>query len=165
MIKQTWITQSVSESRASDVEGVGSLRVEGSKAYRWVKNSALDIDFVSGDVVCYHPYDMLKQIAKSSVTTMKLMAGVVASTTLERSGVEGNHCYGWVQVLGVHDAVQVSSEGYNHDKGEYFKAVHGQVYAVEDTAVPPAYKALLQLVDSLTSAELYATKKCCISCL
>lgn len=167
MIKQVWVTQNVTDSRATDVEGVGSLRFEEPNVYRWVKNGETAVDFVVGDVVCFDPDNMLKHIKKSTTAGLMLLAGVVASTSIKRKDVTGNPCFGWIQVLGIHSAVKVlRATNTTYALGYYYKAVDAQVYAGADAASQPLYKANIQLLEaSETGTAVEVTKECFVSCL
>ena len=158
MIKQVWVTQNVTDSRATDVEGVGSLRIEEPNVYRWVKNGETAVDFVVGDVVCFDPANMLKQIKKPVAAGLMLLAGVVASTSIKRKDVAGNPCFGWIQCLGIHTAVKVAgSSNTTFAIGNYLKAVNAQVYATGDAATQPLYKSNIQLLEAIVTTASYQT--------
>jgi hypothetical protein len=101
MEKQLFVTQSVTETKSTDVEGVGTLRWVGQNLYRWVKNGNDSNSMSQGEVVCYDidnaDADIFTVVDNQGSTgdELKLLAGVVASESISSDE------FGWIQVLGV----------------------------------------------------------------
>lgn len=104
MLKQLFRTRNVTDYSTEDLEGVGTLRWEGEKCYRWVLNdtgSALAV----GNVVC-HKYtkgaDIFKSVFDATASAhADLLAGVAISACPDDS-------YCWIQVFGYSDNISVS---------------------------------------------------------
>lgn len=162
MQKNVFVTGAVTDSKSTDVEGVGTLRWVGSKLYRWVQNkhtSALAL----GDV-CFHDFsnaaDLLEKVYDGATADLGAMAGVVASTSIAADE------YGWVQVLGIHETAAVfASETTAKTAGDVLKGVDAQVYADADVTMgtAPTHPRNLQLLEAVatvttgaaTSAKVY----------
>ena len=91
--------------RATDVIGVGQVRREGGKAYKWLKNAytsdtkAGGVYFFGTDTAQTEVY-RLNQSGKG--TSKALMAGIAMSTIPTTE-------YGWFQVQGVNTAIQAAA--------------------------------------------------------
>ena len=132
MLKSLFVTQT-SETRSTDVEGVGSLRWEGSKLYRWVQNSTGEA-LVVGALVCYDPANAgayHEKVEKPATAYIYNLAGVAMSAMPSDE-------YGWILIFGQTDAVQVWATNVNYGVGHTMKAKNGVFYAIETSASLPA---------------------------
>ena len=96
--KTTYRTQ-LSDTSLSDLEGVGTLRFQAGKLYKWVKyeEGTAALDVVAGDVVGYTLNDYGSSFVTADITdmdTIPVMAGVmVAAVTVTNT-------YCWIQIGG-----------------------------------------------------------------
>lgn len=90
-IKKVFVT-GLLDSVSDDKEGVGCLRREGSKSYKWVKFTGV-LAVVAGDFVSYADVVDLTTVDK---TTAAVGAGVAMAA--HAAGVAS---YGWIQTEGV----------------------------------------------------------------
>jgi hypothetical protein len=154
MLKSVWATK-VTDSAATDVEGVGSIRVESdNKMYRWVKNSSASVTFAAGDVA-FHDYsegaDAMKSVQVAAAADLGFMAGVVASTSIAANTGTSPKCYGWVLILGYVAQVNVTlSTSLAFAAGHHVKGVDGNVYATYGQAMgtAPIYRRSIMLLDA-----------------
>jgi len=175
MLKQVWKT-ALDEVRNSDVEGVGNLRWEdGDKLYRWVRNNDGANDLSLGDVAFHDstdsPATMFDDVQQCNSADLGLMAGVVMAPTLVfyLSTDKSKKCYGWVQVLGYTESVQViHSTGTSYVIGASLLGVDGQNYALPDVDVgsAPHHKRTILLLEAWASAtNVTGYAECYVSCI
>lgn len=173
MEKQLFVTKSVTETKGTDVEGVGTLRWVGSNLYRWVKNDNDGNALSQGEVVCYDIANADEDIftavdnEDSDSSELKLLAGVVASTSIAVDE------YGWIQVLGVNTHCIFTNPDQTtrtFDAGEYVRPDVSDAYInLKDGTAEgsqPAYAKHIQLLEEveLTTAES-TTAAVLIQCL
>ena len=166
MIKQVWVTQSVTDYRDTDVEGVGSLRFEDNCIYMWVKN-AHTAALASGDLACLDPTKDITEVKLPSTAAIMFLAGVVKSTTIPTLK------FGWIQVLGLHAGVHLlphTQATGNWALGDYAKILDTKTYATIDAATQPLYRRTLQLLDATVTTHTTPTAnvramRCFISCI
>jgi hypothetical protein len=100
-IKKIFAT-SLTETSTIDLEGVGAIRREGQKAYKWVKYNAGagSVAAVAGNVVYYYGVsgDAVTGGYENSEVTMDLTDAYMGAGVLQ--AVIANGSYGWVQVRG-----------------------------------------------------------------
>lgn len=84
-----------------DVEGVGTLREEGNKVYKWVENISASAALVAGQPVCYDvslaatPAAMFQGVLQAEAAAdIEFFAGIAMSAIPFGE-------YGWIQVQGV----------------------------------------------------------------
>lgn len=101
-IKAVFLTK-LTDVDTRDLEGVGTIRIEGSKVYKYVK-IAHDGDTVAGakgDPVAYEAVDGYSNhhvvIDLADADNPAFCAGVLQGTV---AGVDGTSYYGWIQVKG-----------------------------------------------------------------
>lgn len=82
----------LADNSASDKEGVGTLRREGSKTYKYVKFTGANA-VAAGDVVCYAD-------AVDNTTVDKANAAVGAGVAVA-AAASGAASYGWIQTGGI----------------------------------------------------------------
>ena len=88
----------LTDTSLSDVVGVGTLRWEGNKCYKWVKYDEGDsIDIVIGDVLTYKALQYPNNIVTADISeadTIPTPAGVALGT------VTVDLTYMWIQIKG-----------------------------------------------------------------
>ena len=93
----------LSEVSSSDKEGIGTLRFEGSKLYKYVKilNTTATVAGVAGDIVAYGAAtgaeDNTVVLDRDDADTNPIGAGALVGTV---TGTAGTAEYGWIQVKG-----------------------------------------------------------------
>ena len=163
MEKQLFVTSAVTETKATDVEGVGTLRWVGDKLYRWIKNES-GAALSAGQVVFHDATndttDLYHNVQKCTTVELAFMAGVVASTTI------ASNEFGWIQVFGECVSVScIAQTGTAGVVGDYLIGVVNQVYAHRG-ATSPAYLRNLQLLEAIASGTTAtAYKKCIVNCI
>lgn len=115
-----------------DLEGVGSIRQEGDKFYRWVMNNSGQA-LVVGQVVCYDidGAEAYHEIVFTPASAdLHALAGIAISAIADYTGVDTIKCYGWIQIEGYNAAIQVlQSSDTAHAVGDLFVAVDAKSYA------------------------------------
>lgn len=158
----------VDSKTTDDDNAAGKLQWEENKAYRLVKNAEASTAFVLGDAV-YHKLsdgaDMSKNAYIALTANLSVLAGIVVAT----NGIAAAS-YGWVQVFGMNDTINVSGAttgGTNIAAGDYLKGVTAVTYLVRDAATQPAYKRTVQAVTAVgtTTTPAAARIRGFISCL
>lgn len=129
-------TVSVTEVRTTDVEGVGTMRYEEDKVYRWVQND-FGTDLIVGDVV-FHTFSdtttMDQNVSECLTANLAIMAGVAVSAIPTTE-------YGWIQVFGYNPTIAVNAYQALGPilVGDFLKGVNSEQYAVVDATTQPAY--------------------------
>ena len=105
-IFQTGLT----DVKDTDLEGVGTIRFEGSKIYKWVvlTNATSTVTCTAGDVLGYRLAQVANSVVVSDNTdsqTKPIGAGVVVTTDTV-AGVAGTSYYLWVQIKGAATALK-----------------------------------------------------------
>lgn len=108
-IKKIFQTQ-LTDTATTDLEGVGTIRFEGSKIYKWVvlTNATATVTCTAGDVLGYRLAQVANCVVVSDNTdsqTKPIGAGVVV-TTETVAGVAGTSYYLWVQIKGAATALK-----------------------------------------------------------
>ena len=89
----------LTDTNTVDLEGIGVLRFEGAKVYKWVTYNDAAVAAVAGQVVVYHGDDSVVADSAADVTSdFSDGAGVVAGVL---QAVIANGSYGWIQIKGV----------------------------------------------------------------
>jgi len=164
-MKNVWNTPLVSDRRDWDAEGVGSVRIEGGHAFRWVENthtSALTL----GDVV-FHDLDdagatLVTEVSRCATADLFLMAGVVMATDglAAYSSSAKTMRYGWIQIFGYNaDINAYASGGTAIVAGDSLKGVNDALYVVHDQnpGVAPIYQRKIMAIEGLASSVTVAT--------
>lgn len=97
----------VTDTKDSDVEGVGAIRQEGDKFYRWVKNTEGSAALRVGAPVCYDLSDneTLHEGVLSPVTAdLAFLAGIAVSAIPAGE-------WGWILIEGWYDDAYVQNSG------------------------------------------------------
>lgn len=100
-IKRVFAT-GLTETSIIDLEGIGSIRIEGNKVYKWVKynNGAGSVASVAGDVGYYYGLsgDAVSGGYENSEVTMDLTDAYLGAGVFQ--AVIADASYGWVQIRG-----------------------------------------------------------------
>lgn len=99
--KTIFATQ-LTDTKPTDVEGVGRIRWEDDKCYRWISNPVTNFTPGPNDIVCHSFTDgatALQKISKPATATLGFMGGI-AVTTISASTGTNPLTYGWIQVFG-----------------------------------------------------------------
>jgi hypothetical protein len=100
-IKKIFQTK-LTDTSTSDLEGVGTLRFEGNKIYKWVKfnNGAGNVASVAGGFAYY--YAVSKNGAslgyENSEVTMDFTDGLIGAGVFQ--AIIADASYGWIQIRG-----------------------------------------------------------------
>lgn len=101
-IKQAFLTK-LTDIDTKDVEGIGSLRIEGSKVYKYclIKNTTATVAGAAGSLVAYFAgtgYGTSRVVVDlTDADTIVVCAGALLATV---TGTAGTSYWGWVQVVG-----------------------------------------------------------------
>lgn len=164
--KMIFVTQTITQTAATDLEGVGNLRWVGNKCYRWVKNNsggALAI----GELVCHDealssPSGILESVKDPATARLMLLAGVVVADSV----AEDYYC--WVQVLGYAESVILTNTtNVTVTVGAFLKGVNSANYATLDAATQPLYRRNIQALEAYATHTTPSTayKKCLVNCV
>ena len=149
--KEIFVT-ALTDMNSKDVEGVGTLRWDHDKLYRWVYNA--DSAALTVGQVCCHTvsdaatmYDSIDQ-AGSSEGDIEFLAGVIMAASLT------SNYYGWIQVLGYNASISVTNTtDTTVAAGGYVKAVDSASHAAKDGDTQPSYSCNIKLLAEMASAE------------
>lgn len=118
-MKRTFLTP-LTAVETTDKEGVGTIRFEGNKVYKWVKlqNTTATVAVAAGDAVAYaaatgHNTNAVVSDVTDADATQPLGAGLVQATI---AGVLATAYYCWIQIKGPATALQAigGSAGDGH---------------------------------------------------
>lgn len=150
--KQLFVTP-ITEVAATDVEGVGTIRVEQDKIYRWVKNAETATTFSAGQVVAHvitAGTTAIQEVKQMATANLSFLAGVVMGTLVGSS-------YGWIQIWGT-GSVSVSGAttgGTDIAAGDVLKGVNAAAHMVRDqaagAATPPVGFRNVKILVSVTT--------------
>jgi len=166
-MKQVFSTVALTESKSTDVEGVGNLRYENDSVYRWIQNGESTVALTAGQLAT-HKFsdgaDFLNKVYVPLTANLGALAGVVTSTSITAGE------YGWIQCRGYNANVSVfASQTTAKTAGDTLIGVNAQTYADAGTTMGTAPKytrnlLLLEAVATITTGAASA-KKCYIACL
>src|SRR3990172_1288440 len=103
-IKKIFVT-AVTDVSSTDLEGLGTIRFEGNKVYKWVKlqNTTATVAAVAGDV-CSYGVDagytnnlVVTDVSDAASATVPVCAGMILATV---AGVLLTAYYLWIQIKG-----------------------------------------------------------------
>lgn len=144
-IKKTVFETKLTDTESTDIEGVGQEREDAfGRKYRWVKNRNATA-FTAKQAVCYDAGNvgseaLLKSVNMPVTADLMLQAGI----TLTAFGISGALCFGWVQVFGYCQDVQVLGvSGTAVAVGDELVSANGVATLTRATAVGTAPKRLL----------------------
>lgn len=98
-IKKVFVTK-LTDTSTKDLEGIGVIRFEGAKIYKWISyNKGGDsVAAVAGRCVTYHGDDSIVADSAADVT-MDISDGTIVAGVLQAVIADGS--YGWIQIKGV----------------------------------------------------------------
>lgn len=171
MIKTLFETK-LTDIKATDVEGVGTLRYEDDgNIYRWVKNEGSAL--TAKQPVCYDVSDVgtvaLYQTVLTPVAADLMLAAGIAITAI---GASGAVCYGWILAEGYFkDAIVTTptTGGNDIEVGSEVVAVDGETFLAYqgNAATAPIYSnhfIALETVATATGAAV-VSKDVYVKCL
>ncbi len=113
--KKTFLTR-LADTRTTDDEGVGTLRWEGNKCYKWVKYNAgsTPVTCVADEFAYYYAAagDAASLGYESSEVTQYLTDALMAAGVAQAIIADGS--YGWIQIKGpatVNTAMKAGADG------------------------------------------------------
>ena len=114
--KVSFIT-GLTDTDTVDVEGVGTLRWEGNKCYKYVKfnNGAGDVASIAGDVAYYYGVsgDAVTGGYENSEVTMDRTDAYLGAGVFQAIIADGS--FGWIQIRGAATWTQALSAGADGD--------------------------------------------------
>lgn len=120
-------TANLTDQYSTDIEGVGVLRWDGNKCYRWVKNKEAAATLSQGNVVFHDISDtqsLFNSVHSGATADLSMMAGVVEASTLNPL------YYGWVQCYGFNGGAHVYNSATTAGAaGDAVHGVDGKAYA------------------------------------
>ena len=98
-MKKVFVTK-LTDTSTTDLEGIGVIRFEGAKVYKWVSYDAGtgSVAAVAGNCVVYHGDDSVVADSAADVT-MDITDGTIVAGVLQAIIADGS--YGWIQIKGV----------------------------------------------------------------
>lgn len=132
----------LTETHAKDVEGIGVIRFEGARIYKWVKyNKGADsIAAVIGNVCYYHGDDSVVVDSAAEVTSDLSSSGSagaeIAAGVLQAIIADGE--FGWIQIKGVAVLTTGLDAGVDGDPLTPTGASDGTLDAVDTASVTTA---------------------------
>lgn len=148
-LKAVWRT-TLTQTSSSDLEGVGSLRFENGKWYRYVQNTA-GTAVTRGQAVCHdlsEDSDLLETVIDPATADFGFLAGLVVASSL------ADDYYGWILVQGT----MTDADVYQYTQtttaaaGDYLKATNGQNYLIPDASTQPLYNRNVQVLEAVTTS-------------
>ena len=99
-MKKIWQTQ-LTDTSTTDLEGIGVIRLEGSRWYKWVKynDGTGDVAAVAGNVVVYHGDDAVVIDSACEVTMDYTDGDNICAGALQAIIAHGS--FGWIQIKGI----------------------------------------------------------------
>lgn len=160
------------DTATTDVEGVGRLRWEDDKCYRWVQNTITNFTPVAGDLVCHaflDGVDAKKKISKPATATLGFLGGVACATISASTGTNPA-MYGWIQVWGpgsVNVTPVNTQTTSNPVAGNALVAGNAVVYAATGAAMgtAPIYTRKLVLNDIVLGSTAVQLCSVDVQCL
>lgn len=163
----------ITDVASTDLEGVGRLRWEDDKCYRWIQNTITNYTPAIADLVCHTFTDgalALTEISKPATATLGLLAGIVMGPLAANTGTLPL-CYGWIQVYGPNSQVNVTPVNTQTTAapvaGNSLIAVNGATYAATGQAMGTAavYRRTLELLDSVAGSTTVQACNVLVQCL
>ena len=116
-IKRIFAT-ALTETNTLDLEGVGAIRFEGNKVYKWVKfnNGAGDVASIAGDVAYYYGVsgDAVTGGYENNEVTMDRTDAFLAAGVFQAIIADGS--FGWIQIKGPATLTQALTAGADGNK-------------------------------------------------
>jgi hypothetical protein len=105
----------LTDTRATDVEGIGVIRFEGAKIYKWVSYNAGTgtVAAVAGSGCVYHGDDAVVANSAADVT-MDYTDGLIGAGVLQ--AIIATTEFGWIQIKGIAVMVPSFTAGADGDR-------------------------------------------------
>ena len=132
-MKKVFVTK-LTDTSTTDLEGIGVLRFEGAKVYKWVSYNAGTgtVVAVAGNTVVYHGDDAV--VANSACdVTMDYTDGVIVAGVLQAIIADGS--YGWIQIKGIAILTTALTAGADGDQLTSVGAADGTLDVVVTGAI------------------------------
>lgn len=149
--QKTVFHTAITDVKDTDIEGLGVIRIEGNKAYRWMKNNT-GRTLNAGDVVCYayanaeSYYEYMEPPIAANANTF---AGILMGTTV------ADDYYAWVQIEGYNETARFYRTNSAVSVGD---ALAVETCATDSTAASKTpYFRLYAAGNSATIASVSAT--------
>ena len=140
-IKKVFITK-LTDTNTLDLEGIGVLRFEGARIFKWVKyNSGGDVvAAVAGNMCYYHGDDGVVLDSAAEVTSDLSSSGAAGAEVGAGMlmAVIATGSFGWVQIKGVAVLTTALDAGIDGDRLTPTGASDGTLTAVDITSVTTA---------------------------
>lgn len=108
----------LTETNATDIEGIGAIRFEGNSIYKWVKynKGAGSVACIAGDVAYYYGLsgDAVSGGYENSEVTMDRTDAYLAAGVMKAVVADGS--FGWMQIRGPATLTQALSAGADGNK-------------------------------------------------
>jgi hypothetical protein len=113
-MKKVFVTK-LTDTSTADLEGIGVLRFEGAKIYKWATyNSGTGaVAAVAGNMTVYHGDNAYTTDSACDVTS-DYTDGVIGAGVLQ--AVVANGSYGWIQIKGVATIATTLTAGTDGDR-------------------------------------------------
>jgi hypothetical protein len=170
---KTIFRTATTDTATTDVEGLGRIRWEDDKAYRWVCNPTTNFTPAAGNLVCHAFTDgatATQKIYQPATATLGFLAGVVCGTFAASTGTNPV-TYGWIQILGQSAAVAITPVNTQTTAapvaGNALIAVNSQVYAAtgQATGTAAVYTRNITCLDAVAAGTAAAAGNVYINCL
>jgi len=132
----------LTDTSTLDLEGIGALRFEGAKVFKWVSyNSGTGpVAAVAGSAVVYHGDNAVVADSAADVT-MDYTDGLICAGVLQ--AIIANASFGWIQIKGVAIMVPAFTAGIDGDRMVTIGAADGALDVIVTGALTnPAGVAL-----------------------
>jgi hypothetical protein len=132
-IKKIFVTK-LSDTATTDLEGIGVIRIEGDKIYKWVtyNTGTGAVAAVAGNMTVYHGDNGRGTVAAPVAdVTSDYTDGLIGAGTLV--GAPGNGEYGWIQIAGLAVVTPALTGGADGDAVTTVGAADG-TFDTRDTA-------------------------------
>ncbi len=170
--KFIWSTL-LTQAYPTDIEGVGKVRWQDDKAYRWVGNTQTNTSLTAGNLCC-HDFTFgttaMSWVKPVATALLGFLAGIPMATLNSNTGTNPL-IYGWVQIWGINTAVSVTPVNTqttaNPVAGNALIGVNGATYATSGAAMgtAPVYTRSLQLLDSVAGSTAVQVCNVFVRCL
>ena len=160
----------LTDTATTDIEGIGTLRWDGDKLYRWVKNGEATAQ-AAGNLVCHqfsNGSTAIEHILTPLTADLGFMAGVCISAIPATPG------YGWIQVLGYGGAALLphTQTTGSYAAGDYLTPVNAVTYSstAAKAATQPNYIRNIQIMGTAATTTtptlaIVTTNPVMVNCL
>ncbi len=131
----------LTDTSTTDLEGIGVLRFEGSRVFKWIKyNDGTAVAAVAGNFCYYHGDDSVVLDSAAEVTSDLSAAGAAGAEVGAGvlMAVIADASFGWIQIKGVAILTTALTAGIDGDRLTPTGASDGTLDAVDITSVTTA---------------------------